>query len=382
MMKRRAWSGSPHEIKNFETMAIQDLTPQLRTRLSRVERAVGWFVILATLLLFAGFSYYVYHTAKRKGWFWTKIPYHTYVRDATGLKVGDPVKLMGFDVGEITQLEGMPAGKDWFTEMEYNVYVQFRIREPYFGYIWSDSKVRIGAGDFLGKRVMEVRKGRTGEVSVVEGKSIRVLNKDPAKPNDYVALTSQPQGWWIPSQESPALTERLEQIANRVEKALPDILGLTNRLASVLSNSAHLVTQLHGTVQQTQPILSNMTVITSFLTNSSGALGDWIIPANLNRQLEGTLAAAQSTLVTADQNLALVTSNLNLTLGNLANITSNLNLQVQTNDKVLSQISDAIVHADQLMQGLKRHWLLRPAFKEKKTNPTSTRTAPTIKRKP
>ena len=29
-------------------MPIQDLTPQLRTRLSRVERAVGWFVIIAT----------------------------------------------------------------------------------------------------------------------------------------------------------------------------------------------------------------------------------------------------------------------------------------------------------------------------------------------
>lgn len=38
-------------------MAVQDLTPQLRTRLSRVERAVGWFVILATLLLLASFAY-------------------------------------------------------------------------------------------------------------------------------------------------------------------------------------------------------------------------------------------------------------------------------------------------------------------------------------
>jgi ABC-2 type transport system permease protein len=33
-------------------MAVQDLTPQLRTRLGRVERVVGWFVILATAGLF------------------------------------------------------------------------------------------------------------------------------------------------------------------------------------------------------------------------------------------------------------------------------------------------------------------------------------------
>jgi len=32
-------------------MALQDLTPQLRTRLSRMERAVGWFVFVATALL-------------------------------------------------------------------------------------------------------------------------------------------------------------------------------------------------------------------------------------------------------------------------------------------------------------------------------------------
>ena len=31
-------------------MALQDLTPQLRTRLSRMERAVGWFVSLSKSL--------------------------------------------------------------------------------------------------------------------------------------------------------------------------------------------------------------------------------------------------------------------------------------------------------------------------------------------
>ena len=50
-------------------MALQDLTPQLRTRLSRMERAVGGFVFLAAALLLFGFGYYIYHTAQRKGWF-------------------------------------------------------------------------------------------------------------------------------------------------------------------------------------------------------------------------------------------------------------------------------------------------------------------------
>lgn len=76
-------------------MALQDLTPQLRTRLNRMERAVGWFVLLATALLILGFAYYLQNTAKRKGWFKKRVPYFTMIDRATGLRVGDPVMLMG-----------------------------------------------------------------------------------------------------------------------------------------------------------------------------------------------------------------------------------------------------------------------------------------------
>src|SRR6185436_14051438 len=100
-------------------MAVQDLTPQLRTRLSRLERVVGWFVTVATLLLVAGLAYYIYQVAERKGWFLKKMPYFTFVKNATGLSVGDRVKLMGFDIGEITEITAQPP-EDAF----YNVYVQ------------------------------------------------------------------------------------------------------------------------------------------------------------------------------------------------------------------------------------------------------------------
>src|SRR5580658_945084 len=89
-------------------MPLQDLTPQLRTRLNRMERAVGWFVFLATALLLFGFGYYIYQKAQQKGWFLPKAKFLTYVNDASGLKVGDPVLLMGFQVGQITSIAAMP----------------------------------------------------------------------------------------------------------------------------------------------------------------------------------------------------------------------------------------------------------------------------------
>ena len=69
-------------------MPLQDLTPQLRTRLNRMERAVGWFIILATVLLLFGFGYYIYNTAERRGWFKIKAPYFTYAESGAWVQRG------------------------------------------------------------------------------------------------------------------------------------------------------------------------------------------------------------------------------------------------------------------------------------------------------
>src|SRR3954469_13951509 len=135
-------------------MPVQDLTPQLRTRLSRVERAVGVFVILATLLLMAGFAFYLYSTAQRKGWLKKKFNYYIFVQTGAGLREGNEVTLMGFPAGRITQVEAMAPDLTWG-----NVYVQFEIVEPYEGYITDDSTVKVVAKGFLGERGLEVTKG-------------------------------------------------------------------------------------------------------------------------------------------------------------------------------------------------------------------------------
>ena len=56
----------------------------------------------------------------------------------------------------------------------------------------------------------------------------------------------------------------------------------------------------------------------------------------------------------------------------LANLTSNLNVQVQANSNLLGTIGQTIADADDMVQGLNRHWLLRSAFKAKTTNAPAT----------
>jgi hypothetical protein len=80
-----------------------------------------------------------------------------------------------------------------------------------------------------------------------------------------------------------------------------------------------------------------------------------------------------STVTNVNTNLVSLLDHLDQSLENLAGITSNLHVQVEANTNILSGISKSVVDTDDLVQGLKRHWLLRSAFKQK---PVKTNTPP------
>ena len=371
-------------------MALQDLTPQLRTRLSRMERAVGWFVMLATLLLVFGFGYYIYSAAARKGWFVKKIMYQTSISSGAGLKEGDPVKLMGFDVGQIARITPNDPGA------YYNITVDFLIKAPNYGYLWSDSTVKVAAADLLGHRYIEVTKGKGGVPTVLEtnGEAVGMLKRDylsqrqaeltkqntnhaqvlselnaEAAKNPWLFYTnlSRNSVYWLEPEESPALTERLERLVGAAETALPNILNLTNQLATVLSNSAQLTSNLNIVATAARPAVSNLALATAHL-GEPGALGEWLLPTNINHKLDAVLGGANTALTGVNTNLTALVQNLGRSLDHLADITSNLNAQVQANTNILSSISRAIVDTDDLVQGLKHHWLFRSAFKHEFTN--------------
>ncbi|HZL44139.1 MAG TPA: MlaD family protein [Verrucomicrobiae bacterium] len=390
----------------------------MRTRLSRMERAVGWFVMLATALLVFGFGYYMYQTAKSKGWFNTKARFFTFLNTAAGLKPQDPVELMGFQVGRITRIDTMPP-----REFDYNIYLEFEVDAPYYGYMWTEgSRAKVAPADFLGKRSVELTKGTGGHAAyisfmlraagIAEAKDlylsdtnwrfaedlfrpgttqalarafrpltnvdvaaelgrtqINILNLSQTrrgltgiwneKENRYDPVTDGSK-YWLHADESPALTQRLEDLVNQVQSALPNILKLTNQLSLVLSNSANLTSNLNFVAVDARPAVSNLALITA-QWNRPGAFGEWLLPTNLNQKLDATLTSANT-------NLDLLAANLDRALDNLAGITSNLNAQVQANTNMLSSISKAVIDTDNLVQGLKHHWLLRSAFKHKATN--------------
>src|ERR1017187_6458561 len=394
-------------------MPLQDLTPQQRTRLNRMERAVGWFVFLATALLLFGFGYYIYHSAERKGWFVIKAPFHTFVHSSTGLNVGDPVVMMGFPVGQITLIHVTEPGDT------NNVRVEFEIRDNYFRYIWAHgSYVKVNSADFLGKRELEVTRGTNGPaVCVTQPGFIKTipeleqiiitetnrwqLYQDVLDENSnivfgaYTMLTQSTlermaqmnlesnsvcaydnkitvnhvvAAWHrrahryenfkpgsedagLRAVETPPIADQLPAMGSQGQAALPGILSLTNKLATVLDNAVDATSNLNTTLVAAQPLVTNFAAISAQL-REPGGLGVWALGTNGNGQIQGALTNLNSLLTDTDTNLNALTTSIGQTLENLSGITSNLNAQVQANSNLLWGTSKTVTDAEKIFQRL------------------------------
>jgi ABC-type transporter Mla subunit MlaD len=161
--------------------------------------------------------------------------------------------------------------------------------------------------------------------------------------------------------------DRLAEVVAQVQEALPNFFALTNQLTRILNNTANLTSNLNATVVDVRPAMTNVVVLTSLL-REPGGMGVWALGTNGSGQLTGVLTNVNTLLVHTDTNLDTLVLSVGQTLDHVADITSNLNAQVQANTNMLSGISKAVRDTDDFIQGLKRHWLLRSAFKKQATN--------------
>jgi hypothetical protein len=325
-------------------------------------------------------------------------------------------------VGQITGIQAMPPGD------KRNVRVAFEIRADnnadYFRYIWRDgSYVKVNAADFLGKRQLEITRGTNGPAIVVTQPGVwktipeleqlvavetnrwqlyqevcdensnvvfgaytlltqsnleriaelkpptnsifvydntvnykRIVASWDNRVHRYVNFAPDHDTAWLRTVETPPISDQLQAMVLQVQQAVPNILALTNKIAAVLDNAATATSNLNVTLVETRPMLTNFAIISAELREPGGPLL-WALGTNGNEQLQGSLTNVNALLGHTDTNLAAL-------LINLANITSNLNAQVQANSNILSSVSKIVVDTDNFVQGLKRHWLLRSAFKQ------------------
>ena len=355
-------------------MALQDLTPQLRTRMTRVERLVGLFVLFAALLMLSGFAYYLKQTGKKRGWFLKRVPYYCYVADATGLKAGDPVRMLGRDVGRIVKVDACPPTQ-WFIENHYNVFIKFEIWKPYYGYIWTDSRVKLVSADFFGPRYLEVTRGNDESVfstinenenNLEDSLAINEKFYDNFDKTNLVKLSTLREGIWLKVDKTPSLAQRGEEIVLTIATALP---VLTNQLVRTLEGAQLALSNANVSLAAMPLILTNLQHLTYRLQGEEGVIGRMMLTTGLQAQVSSTLFGMDATLTntaslirTSETQLQDLTRRIALTLDNVALVTSNLSAQVNANSLMLGEVSSLVVNADDMVQGLKQHWLLRSAF--------------------
>jgi hypothetical protein len=355
--------------------------------------------------------------------------------------------MMGFPVGQITQIHAMPPGDP------HNVLVDFEVRDTYFRYLRTGgSYLKVNSAGFLNQRELEVTRGTNalGSYAIVVTQPISIFGLDEAKqlavasPGDWqlgqdvldlksnvvfhaydqvetVLDQSNDQllaqctfesnsiyvfnnkvnrnhvvaSWdgrvhrykifkpgddtaWLRTVEAPTISDQLQAMVTQVQTALPGILSLTNKIAAVLDNTASATSNLNYTIVAVQPLVTNFAGISGQL-REPGGLTMWALGTNSHFQLESALTNANSLLVNVDTNLNQLTLQIGETLENVAGITSNLNVQVQSNSNMLGSISKIVTDSDDFVQGLKRHWLLRSAFKTTAPKPTNEISTPVIR---
>jgi hypothetical protein len=145
----------------------------------------------------------------------------------------------------------------------------------------------------------------------------------------------------------PSLSDQAQELVGEIKQALP---GILSEVSTVLTNTAQLTANANQ-------IATNMVVVTANLRDPNGSLGQWVLTPEMQTNLNANLVSLDNTLL------------------NLAAITSNLNTQVQTNNTVLSNANKLVADTDNLVQGLKKSFLLRGVFE--KMNKTNVPTAKT-----
>lgn len=375
-------------------MALQDLTPQLRTRLHKVEWLVVVFLVVAVLSAAGFITWFVRTTAEARGWWVTEVPYYTYVSQATGIHEGTPVQLMGYRVGRVTHVDPVNLERrrswDYYSTNNFNVFVAFTIREPYPGYINTDSRVTIGGFpvEFAGGVTLDISVGSPEALVTITnlpGGHLGVLWERFAfeapsadrtnKFLKYGAITNGSKGYYLTLDQSETLLAQAQRIMGKVDRISGVIDGTLPRATADLEK---ILGRVGNITAQLEPRMAR-----------DGGVGDLVLPvdtkAKLNQALDAVskkseeltpiMAQVHETLGEArlrSQELGPVLVDVRKTLTDLRDTANGFNAKVNQTNLVenVSRLADKAARLSETTDILFRNfWLFRSAFR---TNSAST----------
>jgi phospholipid/cholesterol/gamma-HCH transport system substrate-binding protein len=243
-----------------------------------IERKVGLFFIVGLVLLGA-----MLEVGEKWNPFERKLSYNTYLSSVTGLKVGDPVRLAGVNVGRIKKI----------VVHDTNVEIDFEVKDD--TKIKTDTVASLRLTNLLGGQFLSLSFGSPGAPLLEEGKT--VIGKDTANIDVIVDNVSDAvkDAKVLINDLNKNQNRVMGQVSNLLEENRGDIRGTVANLKSITAKMdqgegslAMLLNdkQLYTTLKDAGTSINS---IATKINNGEGTLGKLVNDPTLYTDVKGAV---------------------------------------------------------------------------------------------
>lgn len=220
----------------------------MRLQYSTMERMTGVFILLTLIV----FLFTVAVVGRGKNWFRKHVVYYTTFEEGYNLVSGSRVKLLGTDIGSVT---------DVLLTKDNKVKVRVRVLAEYASRIRANSVATVESPTVIGSEYINIRPG-TSKAAVIP-----------------------PEGL-IPTKEKKKFTEYLEQY---------EIGAKLEHIGKILEDLAQITDQLRDPQGPFFGTFSNLQQITGSVEAGEGSLGRLIKSDELYEHMDTFVATLQET---------------------------------------------------------------------------------------
>jgi phospholipid/cholesterol/gamma-HCH transport system substrate-binding protein len=285
---------------------------------------VNAFLLVAVLLV-AGFVGIVAH---KQGWFVQRTMIRVVTPDALGISTGMPVKLYGFTVGSVKEMNLVPGGVD----------VQLTVMSEHMPRIPKGSRARFAReSGVIGASVIEIIPGKPISGELAEGEQIEF---DRSRGISEIVEEFRRQA-------APAFTE-LKNALSQVNRSGEDV-------AVILAALRAEAEQLPATHRAMRRLIQNVDRATADLSQQAGA--------TLLSAQRAAESVERATPVLAGK-LATTLESIDGAVGQLRQTAAEAQETLRSARPVIDRSESAMRDASEVFSAAKRVWPLSDAFKD------------------
>ena len=212
-------------------------------RFAGIVAKVNAFLLIAFLLVLAFLGLVAY----KQGWFVHQSPIHFVTANALGINKGMPVKLHGFTIGSVSDMELAPGGVD----------VRLRIGSEYLSRIPQDSRAKHAReSGLVGASVIDILPGKA-ERAIVENAQIAF---EPARGINEIIDDFRRQAIPAFNEVKAAMSqvghtgEDITQILANLRKEVEQLPATHRAIRNLVDEAAQVTKQAHATLNAVEKV--------------------------------------------------------------------------------------------------------------------------------